>query len=140
MEKISIAFMFLAALLTAMPFTLAAPVCGNNIAEVGEACDGTDVGGDTCASIPGFKSGTLSCNADCRSLDFASCQKGNEVRAASCSRGDVLEAIDDAGNGDTVLVPEGSCDWNGNIAISKGISIMGGGIGKTIITSTNACP
>ena len=35
-------------------------ICGNGIIDAGEACDGTNVSGLTCASLPGFKSGTLS--------------------------------------------------------------------------------
>jgi hypothetical protein len=37
------------------------PVCGNGIAESGEQCDGSDLGGQTCEGL----GGTLSCKADC---------------------------------------------------------------------------
>ncbi|MBN2722433.1 MAG: thrombospondin type 3 repeat-containing protein [Deltaproteobacteria bacterium] len=56
--------------------------CGNNMAEDynGEWCDGTDLGRYnweygiySCADIPGYSSGNLSCTADCRSLDFSHC-------------------------------------------------------------------
>ncbi|HEX9942187.1 MAG TPA: DNRLRE domain-containing protein [Thermoanaerobaculia bacterium] len=39
-------------------------VCGNGVKESGEACDGADLGGQTCQS-QGFSSGTLACNANC---------------------------------------------------------------------------
>jgi len=41
------------------------PVCGNNIFEIGEQCDGTDLNGQTCTSLnPGW-TGTLSCQSNC---------------------------------------------------------------------------
>jgi hypothetical protein len=40
------------------------PVCGNNVKESGESCDGNDLGGQSCQS-QGFAGGTLSCNGDC---------------------------------------------------------------------------
>jgi hypothetical protein len=39
-------------------------VCGNNIKETGEQCDGSDLGGATCQSL-GYSGGTLSCRPDC---------------------------------------------------------------------------
>ena len=44
--------------------TIQITVCGNNIKEPGEQCDGTDLGGATCQSL-GYQGGTLSCNSDC---------------------------------------------------------------------------
>ncbi len=49
-------------------------VCGNNIRETGEACDGFDFGGETCAS-QGFGGGTLACTASCR-FDTTFCAPG----------------------------------------------------------------
>lgn len=45
--------------------TAQAAFCGNGVREGGEACDGGDLGGQTCTSqgFPG--GGTLSCNANC---------------------------------------------------------------------------
>ena len=40
------------------------PICGNNIQETGEQCDGLDLGGASCVS-QGFAAGTLSCAALC---------------------------------------------------------------------------
>src|SRR5690606_7889923 len=53
--------------------------CGNGVANPGEACDGDDLGGATCASERQGV-GTLSCNSDC-TLDVSEC------RAATCGNG-----------------------------------------------------
>jgi hypothetical protein len=49
-------------------------VCGNNIKEGGEQCDGTDLGGATCQSL-GFSGGTLSCSASCN-FNTSACISG----------------------------------------------------------------
>lgn len=42
------------------------PTCGNNILEIGEDCEGKNLGGKTCANIgQDFTGGTLKCGADC---------------------------------------------------------------------------
>jgi PGF-pre-PGF domain-containing protein len=46
------------------------PVCGNNIIEAGEDCDGTSIT-ETCAS-KGFQSGSLKCNSSCK-FDKSEC-------------------------------------------------------------------
>jgi hypothetical protein len=49
-------------------------VCGNNIKETGETCDGTDLGGATCASVLGSSYiGNLSCNTGCTSFNTNAC-------------------------------------------------------------------
>ena len=55
--------------------------------------------------------------------------------AASCSRADVSSAITAALTGDTVLVPAGAATWSSGITITKGINLIGSGIGNTIITA-----
>jgi hypothetical protein len=55
--------------------------------------------------------------------------------AASCSRADVGTAITAASSGDTVSVPAGSATWDTNLVITKGLYIIGAGIGSTNITS-----
>jgi len=47
------------------------PVCGNNIVEGSEECDGSGLNGNTCISN-GFDSGNLSCNSNC-TLNMAGC-------------------------------------------------------------------
>ncbi len=54
--------------------------CGNGILEVGEECDGSDLGGKTCSDFEGMDSGTLVCGEDC-TFDFTHCVGcGNGVR------------------------------------------------------------
>ena len=47
-------------------------ICGNNILESGEACDGTELAEETCTSR-GFAQGTLRCSNDCSGFDTQSC-------------------------------------------------------------------
>ncbi len=47
-------------------------VCGNNTVEGTEACDGTQLNGQTCET-QGFGPGTLVCNGDCSGFDTAGC-------------------------------------------------------------------
>ncbi len=58
--------------------TLAGPPasCGNGVREGDERCDGTDLGGKTCADVTsGFaQGGTLACNADC-TFDVTDCRR-----------------------------------------------------------------
>lgn len=56
------------------------------------------------------------------------------VNAASCNRSDVQTAINSAQNGDTVIVPNGSCTWTGDIVFSKGIRLLGETKGSVNIT------
>ncbi|HEY8037325.1 MAG TPA: hypothetical protein VIF37_17225 [Methylobacter sp.] len=58
------------------------------------------------------------------------------VSAASCSYSDVSSAVTSAAVGDTITVPAGSCTWSSTLNINKGISLIGAGVGKTVITSS----
>jgi hypothetical protein len=49
-----------------------AQICGNNIREGTEVCDGSDLGGETCES-QGFDGGTLGCNSNCDGFDTSGC-------------------------------------------------------------------
>jgi hypothetical protein len=46
--------------------------CGNGVVEGDELCDGTDFGGETCAS-QGFDEGDLLCNANCKVFSTEQC-------------------------------------------------------------------
>ncbi|MGA7784745.1 MAG: hypothetical protein WB997_08900 [Candidatus Acidiferrales bacterium] len=61
--------------------------------------------------------------------------QANTITAASCSQTDVQNAINSASEGDTVVVPGGTCSWGGSVTIpnSVGLTIYGGG--NTTITS-----
>ncbi len=69
------------------------PVCGDDVQEADEACDGLDLAGLDCAALGGgFTGGALACAADC-TLDTAGC--------TSCGNGviDAGEACDGASLG-----------------------------------------
>ena len=63
------------------------------------------------------------------------------ISANSCSYADVNTALDNAANGDTVLVPAGTCTWTQSmdfdLAITNGrnkyLTLRGAGIDQTII-------
>jgi len=46
--------------------------CGNNTAEPGEGCDGTDLRGQTCGDF-GCSGGSLACLPDCSAVDTSAC-------------------------------------------------------------------
>ena len=50
-------------------------LCGNNLKQVGETCDGSDLNSQTCVT-QGYTSGTLACASDCGSFDVLSCVSG----------------------------------------------------------------
>lgn len=52
--------------------TVVTVVCGNNLKEGSEVCDGASLGGQTCVSR-GYTSGTLSCLSDCSNFDTSNC-------------------------------------------------------------------
>ena len=54
---------------------------------------------------------------------------------ASPTLADVSAAVSAARAGDTVIVPAGSATWDGYLNVTKGVSIIGAGIGNTIITA-----
>lgn len=121
--------------------TYASPICGNNFTEPGEVCDGDDLNGYTCSSVvAGFNGGTLSCKPDCSGYEASLCERGGTIEAQSCSQQDVQAAINQAQDGDTVIVPEGNCIWTTpatrtpSVEVNnKSIVIKGAGIDQTII-------
>ncbi len=52
-------------------------ICGNNLIEGDEVCDGTDLGGRTCVGL-GYTGGQLACTSQC-SLDVTGCINENPV-------------------------------------------------------------
>ncbi|MGZ3792602.1 MAG: hypothetical protein ACXVCP_09645 [Bdellovibrio sp.] len=69
------------------------------------------------------------------SFTFSKKVHASTITAASCSYNDVSAAVASAGVGSTIKVPAGSCTWNNTLSIDKGVSLIGAGIGNTIITS-----
>jgi hypothetical protein len=60
-------------------------------------------------------------------LFFGAQAQAATINAASCSRANVQTAITAASEGDTVLIPSGSCTWTTTITIDKAIIIKGQG-------------
>jgi hypothetical protein len=60
--------------------------------------------------------------------------QANTVNAASCNVKDVQAAINSASNGDTVVIPNGSCTWSSGIAFSKQITLQGASVDGVTIT------
>lgn len=59
---------------------------------------------------------------------------GATIRAASCSRAHVGDAVNQANNGDTIVVPAGRCTWTANLKITgKYLTLRGEGYLKTVI-------
>ena len=66
-------------------------------------------------------------------LSFVHCEAG-EVNARSPSVADVSAAVALAQEGDTVNVPPGTAAWATTLNVSKNITLLGAGEGKTVIT------
>ncbi len=47
--------------------------CGNNLKDLNERCDGTDLGGATCIDFVAYNGGTLGCKTDCSDFDYSAC-------------------------------------------------------------------
>jgi hypothetical protein len=65
---------------------------------------------------------------------------GDKVYASSPALSDVQAAIDLASEGDTIILPAGSATWADQLVITKGIYIIGNGVGSTIISSNYTAP
>lgn len=70
-------------------------------------------------------------------LLFGRAAKANTIKAASCNTSDVQAAINAASNGDTVVIPDGSCAWSSGIITTKQITIQGESVGGVTITDTD---
>jgi len=51
----------------------------------------------------------------------------NTVNASTCQLTDVQKAVASASVGDTVVIPAGSCTWNGTLSITTPITLTGSG-------------
>ncbi len=56
------------------------------------------------------------------------------IEAQSPEQWAVQVAVEEANDGDTVIIPDGSATWNSPVTLSKALTIIGAGKGKTIIT------
>ena len=60
------------------------------------------------------------------------------LTASSCNLSDVKAVVTSAVDGDTVVIPAGTCSWSGSLSIyNKSITLKGQGIGVTVIVSTS---
>jgi hypothetical protein len=99
-----------------------APGCGND-GEAGDLEPATGGAGGSAGTGAGGAGGGAECNG-----------AGTPAAvSASCTQVDVQAAIDSAQDGDTILVPAGTCSWKAGITTSKGVTLLGAGIGQTII-------
>lgn len=67
--------------------------CGNSLKEPGEACDGTDLAGQSCIT-KGFASGTLSCATNCNSFVTTSCVTASVCGNSTKEVGEVCDGTD----------------------------------------------
>ncbi|MCX4243706.1 hypothetical protein [Paraliomyxa miuraensis] len=119
------------------------PVCGNDVIEADEPCDGTDLGGATCVS-EGFDGGSLACADDCSGLDTSGCSAavcgnatlegselcdGAELGGATCLSegfdGGTLACANDCSSFDT-----DECSTCGNVIVEgdepcDGVALLG---------------
>jgi hypothetical protein len=72
-----------------------AAVCGDEQRDGTEVCDGPDLAGQTCSTLPGLAAGALACRADCSDFDTSACTPAsdaprprfNEVVASDVTQG-----------------------------------------------------
>jgi len=84
-------------------------VCGNEMREGSEICDGTDLAGQTCQSL-GYGSGTLGCYVDCSGFNASLCVSGGYNFYFSDNFND--GAADGWFERDYTPTPEGNGIWN----------------------------
>ncbi|MBN1769768.1 MAG: PPC domain-containing protein, partial [Deltaproteobacteria bacterium] len=105
------------------------PVCGNDVAEDGEACDGPDLAGLGCTDL-GFHDGVLACTADC-TFDTAACTAGCTdacpVLDERRCRGTAVEVC--------AVAPDGCRTWTveRDCALETAICDDGGGAAATCL-------
>jgi hypothetical protein len=60
--------------------------------------------------------------------------KANTYTAKSCNTSDVQASINSASDGDTVIIPNGSCSWSTGISTAKQLTLQGQTVGGVTIT------
>lgn len=109
------------------------PVCGNDLIETGEICDGLDLDDFNCGSF-GYASGTLICDSDCNGFDMSNCVGEGDIihivnlsEQPSCEYEDANRIIGNANPGDTIIFPTKSCTWSSAVRVDKPLIIDGNG-------------
>jgi cysteine-rich repeat protein len=108
------------------------PVCGNGRIEGDESCDGSQLGGESCASL-GFGGGTLACDSDCEH-DTTDCREEQVCGDGYVGSEEQCDDGNDAG-GDgcdaNCLVEQGwACEGEPSVCIDgcgNGVCHLGGG-------------
>jgi hypothetical protein len=82
-----------------------------------------------------------------RSLGFglicvfcASTANAATIRATSCGQSQVATAVSSATDGDTIVIPAGSCTWTTSLNVTKAITIQGSGVDSTFIIDGITAP
>lgn len=68
-------------------------------------------------------------------ISVTSQNSGTIRTASSCAQVAVQSAISASVDGDTIVIPAGSCTWANPISTAKGLTILGAGQNSTIITN-----
>lgn len=107
------------------------PVCGNNIVEAGEACDGENIGDKDCTSF-GFDMGVLSCDVACQ-YDTSLCS------LPGCGDGVLMGGEEcDCGEQPGACTPEGLNTYEcTDLDSPKGSRYTGGTLGCNSPTACN---
>jgi hypothetical protein len=61
-------------------------------------------------------------------VTYAADTSAATIFATTCDQQDVQTAINSAGHGDTVIIPDGSATWSSSITVNKSVTLKGGGI------------
>jgi cysteine-rich repeat protein len=102
--------------------------CGNETIEHPEACDGNNVGGRTCAS-EGFYTGSLSCAADCLSIDESGCAgycgDGQKNGPEACDGVDLEVGGSCENCGHQERTCDNTCQWGSWTCVDQGVCSPG---------------
>ena len=67
-------------------------------------------------------------------VSWAACTGSSPTWTSTVDRSSVAICVSQASAGDTIYVSAGSATWSSAITVNKGISIIGAGVGQTVIT------
>jgi cysteine-rich repeat protein len=106
------------------------PECGNNIieTEIGEVCDGTNFGGQTCSDY-GFTGGTLLCTTNCTVISTANCNNLSDTTPPTLS---ITSPSDGATVSGTIIIQASATDASGIQSVTFQVD------GSTFATDTTS--
>ena len=91
------------------------PMCGNDLFEPTEVCDGTDLAGQTCVTQGFADGGTLVCDGDCLGFDVTGCDAGT----GDCCAANGTPGCDDNTCESTICAADPTCcsgNWDAGCA------------------------